>query len=78
MNHALLVVLVTSSLAMAAEQRTDQWIALRYDDQRVIFYFAANNILVTDPTLGPDIPSPVPNIAAAKDCAVSLWSGLRN
>jgi hypothetical protein len=59
MNHALLVVVVTGSLAIAAEQRTDQWISLRHDDQRVIFYFAANNTLVTDPPLGPAIPSPV-------------------
>jgi hypothetical protein len=59
MNHALVVMLATGSLAIAAEQPTDQWVALRYDDQRVIFYFAANNTLVTDPPLGVSVPPPV-------------------
>jgi hypothetical protein len=59
MNRALVVMLVTGSLAIAGEQRTDQWVALRYDDQRVIFYFAANNTLVADQPLGVSVPPPV-------------------
>ena len=58
MKYAILVAAV-ASLAIAAEQRTDRWIGLRYDDQRVIFYFAANNTLVTAPPLGSSLPSPV-------------------
>ena len=65
MKLAILVVAVTGSLAIAAEQRTDQWVALRYDDRRVIFYFAANNTLVTDPPLGADLPSPVAEYRAS-------------
>jgi hypothetical protein len=59
MNRALVVMLVTGSLAIAGEQRSDQWVALRYDDQRVIFYFAANNTLVADPPFGVSVPPPV-------------------
>jgi len=58
MPRALVVLLAAAALS-TGQQRTDQWVALRYDDQRVLFYFAANNKLVADPPLGASVPPPV-------------------